>query len=391
MIATDASRLAARRTLERLKRGVPPTDNITALTVGMDRLSRKLNRLLQADCDQRWFFVVSEYGEGKSHFHSFSRSQSLNTGYAVASLDVNKDESAIHQPQRHLSVLLNSLESPKPEFNSCQGIVEIIRHWLEITPKQDVERVLNQLARTRSSTHAGRDPDNFQSLVLQYVRDRNRGVADYYSLQRLLQYFSCEDLNAKGSYARFAASFRFQVIEQWLTATGHQGLYLFIDEVDNIVRQIHGKGHPACFRTLAWYCSSNTFQQTRVVFAATPDVIQMLTSQKSYFQDNLTRQATVRPEEVKAFARWSKEFEEHLPFHNLRCPKLTSSLRTELLHRVVNLHGQAWGSTETDDKLSMLATIQNENPRRWMRSVIHVLDTVQQSFCNGDCDPRKPR
>ena len=384
MIATDSSILTARQTLERLKRGAPPTDNIAALTVGMDRLSRKLGRLLQPDCDHRWFFVVSEYGEGKSHFHSFSRAQSLNTGYAVASLDINNDESAIHQPQRHLSVLLNSLESPKTEFNACQGIVELVRHWLEFAPSQDIDRVLNQLLQTRSSTPAGRDSDNFRSLVWRYLRDRSRGASECFSLLQLLQYFSCEDLIAKGPYARFAASFRFQVIEQWLIATGHQGLYLFIDEVDNIVRQIHGKAHPACFRTLAWYCSSNALQQTRVVFASTPDVIQMLISQKSHFQENLKSQATVRPEEVKSFAKWSKEFEEHLPYHHLRCPKLTSILRAELLHRVVDLHGQAWGSKVVDDRLEILSMIQNENPRRWMRSVIHVLDAFQQSNCIGD-------
>src|SRR5215475_4934277 len=107
---------AARRILDRLKRGVPPTSGINELSIGMSRLEKKLSDLLSPTAKPRWFLVMSEYGEGKSHFHSYSKDHALRAGYAVTSLDVNKDDGALHQPQRHLNFMLDTLRSPLPQF-----------------------------------------------------------------------------------------------------------------------------------------------------------------------------------------------------------------------------------------------------------------------------------
>ena len=120
MTAEDVAR--ARGILDRLKRGVPPTEGLDELSVGMTRLYSRVDALLSADAKPRWFAVLSEYGEGKSHFQLVAQQRALRAGYAVASLTVNKDEGALHQPQRHLATLLGSLRSPIPEYDHHVGL-----------------------------------------------------------------------------------------------------------------------------------------------------------------------------------------------------------------------------------------------------------------------------
>ena len=83
---------------------------------------------------------------------------------------------------------------------------------------------------------------------------------------------------ARSTQARFSAAYRLRLIMEWLKATGHKGLLLFIDELDNVVRQIHGKAHPACFRTLAWYCAAPRLDALRVVVAMTPEMVNRVSS-----------------------------------------------------------------------------------------------------------------
>src|SRR4051812_30829894 len=69
---TTLDMLRARCNLARLKRGVPPTDGIDALAIGMNRLSKRIDLVLSSEPAQRWFAVTGEYGEGKSFFRAYA-------------------------------------------------------------------------------------------------------------------------------------------------------------------------------------------------------------------------------------------------------------------------------------------------------------------------------
>ncbi len=157
--------LRARLTVARLKRGVPPSEGIDVLAVGMERLDRRLSTLLGDKSSARWFAVTGEYGEGKSFFRAFACQRALSAGYAVASLDVNKDEGALHQPQRHLSVLLRSLQSPLGPLRTQQGITDTFRQWISTTPAHEVAEVLKALKKVEPWSPAGNDPMHFRFLV----------------------------------------------------------------------------------------------------------------------------------------------------------------------------------------------------------------------------------
>jgi hypothetical protein len=375
--------IQARQTLERLKRGVPPTSAIDELSVGMSGLQEKLDRLLAEDATPRWFLVQSEYGEGKSHFHSFSRDHALRAGYATASLDVNNDNGALHQPQRHLAIILDSLRSPLPQFRNIQGFAELMRCWLDVSDPADQQRVLKHLASTQAWAPAGRDPDNLLTYVRYMMQRKGPATERQWLFPHAMGYLAAEDLLNKSSHARFAASYRLQVVHNWLIATGHKGLLLFVDEVDNVIRQIHAKAHAGCFRTLAWYCSCPAFPRLRVVFASTPEVITMLDSWgRHQYLHTLRSQKTVTEQEVSVYEQWNREASRLSGDGWQTCPRLTLVQRKQLFEKISRFHQEAWSWSAKDlnGKVEEFARRPEfRTARRWVRVAVQLLDVLQQT------------
>jgi len=194
-----------------------------------------------------------------------------------------------------------------------------------------------------------------------------------------IEYLTGRDLILKGAYARRASYYRLQVVLAWLMATGHRGLLLFIDEVDNVVRQIHGKGHSGCFRTLAWYCNTPALPGLRTVFAATPEVLALVGSHGSYYQTDLASQRSVWPQEDAVFANWLDEARKQARLGWPTCPRLGAAQRVQLFGRISRIHHVAWNSTRqpNDELLSQLANeSQFRVSRRWVRAAVQLLDLL---------------
>ena len=374
-----------RATLARLKRGVPPDRAVESLAIGMDHLVDRLSGLLDAQATPRWFAVTGEYGEGKSFFRVLACERALAAGYAVASFDVNRDDGALHQPQRHLAVLLNTLRSPLPAFRDHQGVVDLFRQWIAVTTPPEVMNTLTRLQLVDPPINNVRDAGDISFLIDRVVSSSNGSGIDLNNNQvllRLVTLLSSVDLIGRSSYARFSAAYRLQVIVDWLLATGHKGLLLFIDEVDNVARQIHGKAHPACFRTLAWYCSAQQLKSLRVIFAMTPEMVERIgDGYRTFYGNSLKGQETVHRDECEVYEQWSNEA-GRLSVHGWdECPSLRPSQRLELFRRIASLHREAWetSSTLTDDTVRTLTnTPAFGTTRRWVRACVQVLDLMQQ-------------
>jgi len=201
-------------------------------------------------------------------------------------------------------------------------------------------------------------------------------------LLRLVELLSCVDLIGRSSYARFSAAYRLQLVVEWLLATGHKGLLLFIDEVDNVVRQIHGKAHPGCFRTLAWYCSAAQLDALRVIFAMTPEMVDRLgIDYRKQYADSLNEQKTVRPDECRVYENWSKEVDELSIRGWDACPDLQPSQRLELFRRIASIHAAAWGTSSAPSHGTLRKLIRSPafgTTRRWVRASVQLLDLLQQ-------------
>jgi hypothetical protein len=447
--------LNARRALSRLKRGVPPGTDIADIAVGMERLESSTRALLADDVRPRWFAVSGEYGEGKSFFQALSSEIALNAGYAVVVLDINKDTGALNHPQRHLPLLFSSMQSPIPGFRCHQGLEEILRQWLNVTPKTEAISILKRIQRVVPWSNVGQDPLVLSSLIaqLESVEKHDRFVTaaglvsgdgqgvihvdahgNYYKqgwrndvyvyrlgssqweyfappsawpgilarlrplakggttasnetsrpehVTGLLSFLTGHDLQRKGTYARFATGYRFQVIQEWCLATGHKGLLLFIDELDNVVRQIHVNAHAGCFRTLAWYCSCPQLANTRVIFAGTPEIITMLDrGGRRQYLDILKSQASLRTEELKIYERWKREADALAEAGWEHCATLKPSQRIKLFDRIAKIHASAWGVTVAPDEQTIATLARNpqfNTTRRWVRAIVQTLDILEQ-------------
>lgn len=445
--------LQARRTLSRLKRGVPPATDVGRIAVGMADVQACIADLFEPGATPRWRGIQGEYGEGKSFLQALSLERALAAGYAVASLEVNKDDGALHQPQRHLSVVLKSLRSPLPGFDFRQGLAEVMRHWLEVTPRTDAINILNRARAVTPWSPAGLDPERLGTLIrclsadqpsdtdarvhnktssVEVVWDddgnafaqaplskavhwRRTGSDEweYYAppekwteirallsarapqshsdaaptahasyFPEFLAYMTAGDIDYKSRYHRFAAAYRLQVIIEWLRAIGHEGLFLFIDEVDNVIRQIHGRSHPSCFATLAWYCSCPRLPHLRVVFAGTPEVFAFLDNGgRKLLGDSLRSQQSIRPEEVGAYERWKREADRQAAEGWQCCGSLRPRQRVELFERISSIHRIAWNADvdlEGIDVSSLARQEQFDTTRRWVRATVQLLDLLHQ-------------
>lgn len=382
-MSTPPPALRARRILDRLKRGVPPAEGIDELVVGMEQLEARFVDLLSGGAGGRWMAVQSEYGEGKSHFHTFARQRALGAGYAAASLDVNKDEGALHHPQRHLAVLLDSIRSPLDQFANVQGVGGMVRAWLETASAVDVRTILRHCLALDPDLPAGRDPSLFRTLATRVISGDEDPSARRAHQTGLVRYMTGEDLLHRSPMARFAAAYRMQLIQRWLLGVGHRGLLLFVDEIDNVVRQIHTRGHPGCFRTLAWYCASPALSGTRVVFASTPEVLEQFDDGggKHYLQ-SLQSQATVPPAEAAAFRRWLGEVHAEAAAGWVRCPRLTASQRLDLFTRIARVYRTAWGRAATPPKRQLDELSRNpqfSTTRRWVRAAVQIIECLTQA------------
>ncbi len=373
----------ARRTLARLKRGVPPTLGIFRFAVGMHHVEQRISTLLLPDSRPRWFAVTGEYGEGKSFFRALACENALEAGYAVASFDVNRDEGALHQPQRHLSVLLNTLQSPLPALRDHQGILDVLRQWLITAPGDEFAATLRRLAAISPALKSVGDTSRVDWLVANALAaETSSAFATSPYLFTMLALMSAGDLVARSSYARFSAAYRLQLVLEWLKATGHRGLFLFIDEIDNVARQISRNGHPACFRTLAWYCSCPQLQSLRVIFAMTPEMQQRLdTNSRNYYGEELKSQQTVLPEECAVYNRWNREAGQTTPSVWESCVSLNAVQRVELFRRIAKVHCEAWDYTcvlPEHDLLNLARSSTFGTTRRWVRACAQILDVMAQ-------------
>jgi hypothetical protein len=270
------------------------------------------------------------------------------------------------------------------EYVHHVGLAGLMRDWLEKTDLNDVIHVLRRCCLPVNGIPAGRDPGNLAYYAYLIEARVDQPWMPESRFQRLLRYMSAEDLVGRSVQARFAASYRLQVVQEWLRATGHKGLLVFIDEVDNVQRQIHGKGHPGCYRGLSWYCSWTGLAHVRTVFASTPEALEGM---KGWYGDwigeRLVEQQMVLPEEVTVYRQWLRELRQMSEHGWLSCPKLTAAQRVELFQNIRRFHEQAWGIRQLldDETLGELARHpQFTTTRRWVRASVQVLDLLQQHF-----------
>jgi hypothetical protein len=106
----EARNADALRSLLRLSQGLPPLDAGPALTIGMEEIDARLDKLFEhAQHDGSVFAVLSgEYGAGKTHHLLHLEARALADQRPVLRLAVERLDEDLGNPQRHLRRLLES-------------------------------------------------------------------------------------------------------------------------------------------------------------------------------------------------------------------------------------------------------------------------------------------
>src|SRR5690606_23169323 len=125
--APDSKR-AALRTLIRISQGLPPIEAVTSMSVGHERIDRRIDRLFEhADASGSVFSaLVGDYGSGKTHLLMHLAERALTDGHPVFWLNLERLNLDLGNPARHFQRLLEHSVLPLRRRPSA---LERATHW----------------------------------------------------------------------------------------------------------------------------------------------------------------------------------------------------------------------------------------------------------------------
>lgn len=126
----------ARKSIEALRLGIVPQDQIDAFTFGRDDEISKMKDWLLYECDAVRI-VLGEYGSGKSHFLNYVYWQALRLGYAVARVELDMNEVAFHRPKRMYARISRTLQYRSSRDSKLQSFNDFVRETLSLGGLQD--------------------------------------------------------------------------------------------------------------------------------------------------------------------------------------------------------------------------------------------------------------
>ncbi len=86
----------ARCIIESLRLGIVPQGYIQDFTIGRDNEIKKFEKYL---LDDKPIIIEGEYGSGKTHFIEYAYSYALNNNWAVATINIDSQETALNKPK----------------------------------------------------------------------------------------------------------------------------------------------------------------------------------------------------------------------------------------------------------------------------------------------------
>jgi hypothetical protein len=330
----EARHAAGLRSLLRLGQGLPPVDAGPELTIGMEAIDERLDKLFEhAQHDGSVFAVLSgEYGAGKTHQLLHLESRALADQRPVFRLSVERLDEDLGNPQRHLRRLLESAVLPLRRKASAFDRAEA---WVATpTARRRLAGVLAAIA-----AEGGEAARAVERIGASSRRDEE-GV-DPDAVLEVLGALDLVDKPAAASYRKDAYARLHLWLELLRRIEGCEGPVIVLDEAENLYRA--GVSRPerrTALRSLAFYCGG-AIARACVVFAVTPDTLEALREEAGSLLDEIEEQATLLPAEDVALLR--RRLLRSRPLTVTRLGR--DDLRT-LAVRVRQLHRSVRGATK---------------------------------------------
>jgi hypothetical protein len=359
---------AAMRNLIRISEGLPPTEAITSMSVGQERIDRTIERLFRhIDMAGSVFSVlVGEYGSGKTHLMMHLAERALNEQRPVFWLNLERTNLDLGHPPRHLSRLLEQSSLPLRRRPSARDLAS---RWTRFGAKaRRLESALEEIASGDSEESAA---------ALKALRLADDSEDRGHALEAFLSGADLEDKPGGANYRLDAYRRVLLWVELLGRLEGMNGAVVLVDEAENL----YTSGRPwserrTALRTLSFYCGG-ALPRTGVVMSMTPVVYEEMRKEaKKMLREADQMASTLAVEDVRIFRRRLDQLDPS------PVPALGRSDRLELCERVRKTHRTVRGKVEVGDWSALAEQLvrQHRSPRTLVR---HLVDELESAWWAG--------
>ena len=350
----------ALRTLIRIAQGLPPTDALTAISVGHEAIDQVITQLLEhARLEGSVFAVIQgEYGTGKTHLLLHLADRAVVRSHPVFRLNLERLNLDLGNPARHLYRLLDDSELPLPRRPSAL-------EWLSASTRhaKRCAQLFAELGRIAEEASHAAEVARRALDVARAAPDPARTLEWFLSGLDLVHKLGRRE-NRREAYGRLLLWIELmQRLERW------RGPVLLIDEAENLYAAgVSSSVRRTALRSLSFYCGG-ALPATCVVLSTTPRALGKLKYEAGELLADLATQSSVLEWEDAGMLRHRLV---HLKPH--RVPPLTHEARTLLAERVTATHQRVRGPAARVDLTSILS--RDEPPRQMLRRLVDELESA---------------
>jgi hypothetical protein len=362
--APEDRRSPALRNLIRISEGLPPTERVTQMSVGQEKLDRTIRRLFEIVSRAGSFFsvLVGEYGSGKTHLMMHLAERAMEDHRPVFWLNLERTNIDLGNPARHLTRFLEHSELP---MRGRPSAITLASHWTrsDAAVSSLIERLQEVEAAGGEAAIAARKG----LRIAENARDRG------FALENFLVGADLEHRPGDPIYRHDAYRRIFLWFELLARLNEIRGPVILIDEAENL----YTSGRPPAsrrtsLRSLAFYCGG-ALPGTCVILAMTPPAFEQMKSEaRDLLAEAGDMDTTLDLENVERFRRslWGLKPDPVRP--------LTRGEREELCEHVRRMHRSVRGPVEIptwkDDVKHAVG--RHSSPRTLVRAVVDELETA---------------
>lgn len=377
-----------------LKNGNVPSKNVRDICIGRESETQEFKLLLDKIEDGKAItkFINGEYGSGKSFFLKVIEEMSFDENFVVSKITLSRDV-----PFNKFEVVYRNIVGSL-KCKTGTSLEHIIERWLtrlQMMALNETSDPVKQTSIVRDNMEtdlkkARTYSNTFSAAIENYYNAVNTGD---YDTARYAQAWLKGDSNipfnikrrfgVKGDIDRENAFKFLEALSAFLTSIGYSGLVILIDEAEHIMTLHSKKLRDTAYDYVRYIydeCSLGKFQNTLFIFAGTPQ----------FFDDPKLG--------IPSYEALDDRIQDVIDtsYKDLRKPilQLEGFDREQLIEiskKLISMHEGVYnwdGNSLVTPTLEGIVEVHEKNseltgyrvtPRVFVRSLISVLDTIQQN------------
>ena len=121
--------LKYRRMIEAFRLGIVPYDCVQDFTFGRETEAEKISEWLNCS-NENTLLIVGNYGTGKTHLLQYTYANALKNGFAVASVEMDPEETPFHKPKRVYRKLIQNFRYRPMQGMNIEGFRSFLKRAL---------------------------------------------------------------------------------------------------------------------------------------------------------------------------------------------------------------------------------------------------------------------